>query len=430
MSGGDRPAVSTGVVPLGPPAPALAQGVELLGPYRGSGSREAPCLLRRHGRTLEVSPLLYLVCTTIDGRRDLDEIAALVGAAYGRAATADDVSWLLERKLAPLGVLAGTGPGAAGAGAVPPPTRPVLGLSARAAVIPATAVHRLTRPLTFLFRPPVLAIVLVAWAAVDAWLLASQGLARGVGHTAGSPSLLLAVAALTVAAGAFHEFGHAAACRYGGATPGPIGAGIYLVWPVFYNDLDDSYRLDRPGRLRADLGGVYFNGVFIVVLGLAYLATGFQPLVVAVAVQHLAILQQFLPFVRLDGYYVVSDVAGVPDLFSRIRPILSSLVPGRAPSPAVTGLTRPARAVVTAWVLVTVPVLIGLLVALVVRLPDMAATVWRSAHGEVLSFAAAWGDGALGAMALDCLQLGLLAVPPAGILLTVAFGVWSRLAGR
>ena len=428
MPGGDRP-VSTGVADRGSPAPALAPDVELLGPYRGSGSREAPCLLRRHGRTVEVSPLLYLVCTTIDGRRDLDEIAALVGAACGRAATAEDVSWLLEHKLAPLGVLAGATADASAA-AVPPPVRPVLGLSARAAVVPAAAVHRLTRPLTFLFRPPVLAVVLVAWAAMDAWLLASHGLARGVGHTAGSPSLLLVVAALTVAAGAFHELGHAAACRYGGATPGPIGAGIYLVWPVFYNDLDDSYRLDRAGRLRADLGGVYFNGVFVVVLGLAYLATGFQPLVVAVAVQHLAILQQFLPFVRLDGYYVVSDIAGVPDLFSRIRPILSSLVPGRPPSPAVTGLTRPARAVVTAWVLITVPVLIAVLVALVVRLPAMAATVWRSAQGEVLSFAAAWGDGALGAMALDCLQLVLLAVPPAGVLLTLALGVWSRLAGR
>ena len=67
--------------------------------------------------------------------------------------------------------------------------------------------------------------------------------------------------------------------------------------------------------------------------------------------------------------------------------------------------------------------------ALVVRLPAMVATVWRPAHGAVLSFAAAWGDGALGAMALDCLPV-VWAVPPAGVLVTLAFGVWSRLAGR
>jgi hypothetical protein len=48
----------------------------------------------------------------------------------------------------------------------------------------------------------------------------------------------------------------------------------------------------------------------------------------------------------------------------------------------------------------------------------------------VLSFADAWGDGALGTMALDCLQLVLLAMPPAGLLLTLAFAVWSRFAAR
>ncbi len=131
-------------------------------------------------------------------------------------------------------------------------------------------------------------------------------------------------------AGAFHELGHATATRYAGAEPGAIGAGIYLLWPVFYNDLDDSYRLGRTDRLRCDLGGVYFNVLFILVLFVAFGLTGFTPLLVVAAAQHLVILQQFLPFVRLDGYYVVSDLAGVPDLFRRIRPVLAGLVPGRA----------------------------------------------------------------------------------------------------
>ena len=44
-----------------------------------------------------------------------------------------------------------------------------------------------------------------------------------------------------------------------GARPGRIGIGIYLVWPVFYTDVTDSWHLSETGRLRSDLGGVYFN---------------------------------------------------------------------------------------------------------------------------------------------------------------------------
>ena len=50
----------------------------------------------------------------------------------------------------------------------------------------------------------------------------------------------------------------------GGATPGVMGAGLYLVWPAFYTDVTDSYRLGRGGRVRTDLGGLYFNALVAV----------------------------------------------------------------------------------------------------------------------------------------------------------------------
>ena len=62
----------------------------------------------------------------------------------------------------------------------------------------------------------------------------------------------------------FHEFGHAAAARTGRRTPGAMGAGLYLVWPAFYTDVTDSYRLGRGGRVRTDLGGLYFNAIVAV----------------------------------------------------------------------------------------------------------------------------------------------------------------------
>jgi hypothetical protein len=88
---------------------------------------------------------------------------------------------------------------------------------------------------------------------------------------------------LVMTACVFHEFGHASAARYDGARPGTIGVGLCLSFPVFYTDVSDSYRLDRRGRLRTDLG-VYFNAIAVVAAGMAYFATGFKPLLVFVVV--------------------------------------------------------------------------------------------------------------------------------------------------
>ena len=73
--------------------PRLADGVELLGEYQGSGYRQPPSLVRRpDGQVIQMSPLLYLVISRIDGVRDAETIATLVSADLGRALTADQVS--------------------------------------------------------------------------------------------------------------------------------------------------------------------------------------------------------------------------------------------------------------------------------------------------------------------------------------------------
>jgi putative peptide zinc metalloprotease protein len=72
--------------------------------------------------------------------------------------------------------------------------------------------------------------------------------------------------------GVFHEFGHAAALRYGGGKVRGMGWGLYLIYPAFYTDVTDSYRLGRWAKIRTDIGGVYFHLIFavgLIALGLA-----------------------------------------------------------------------------------------------------------------------------------------------------------------
>lgn len=365
---------------------------------------------------VEVSPLLYAVVAAIATDPRPVEAAASVSAALGRRVTADNVEYLAATKLRPLGLMDDA--------AVAVPSRSTLALTLRAGVVPASVVRWLASGLRGFFLPPVVVVVLAAVAAFDTWLV-SHGLGSALREVTARPTMTLTVIGLTLVGGAFHELGHAAASRYAGARPGVIGVGIYLLWPVFYNDLNDSYRLDRAGRLRCDLGGVYFNAVFVLVLGAVYSVTGGEILLLAVAVQHVAIVQQFLPFARLDGYYVISDLAGVPDLFRYVRPVLRSLRPGR-PAPEVATMKPRVRAVVIAWVLVTVPLLILCAVVLIVRLPAVMAAAWRASvlNGHALVAGVEGRDP--GAAAVALVSLVLVAVPFVGLFAAVAAEVRGR----
>ena len=342
-----------GQVPGSPQLPRLADGVELLGAYQDSGYRDPPSLVRRpDGQIIQMSPLLYAVISQIDGVRDSAAIAGLVSADLGRALSADQVRFLLSAKLLPLGIVA-----AEGAPAVAPRANPLLALRARCTLLPervANAAGTLLRPL---FRWPLVVAVVASVLALDYWIFAVHGLTQGLHQVLRDPAGLLVVVGLSVVSALFHECGHASGCRCGGARTGVIGFGIYLVWPSFFTNVTDSYRLSRAGRLRTDLGGLYFNLIFMLVLAGVYAATSDELLLLVIAVTHLEMLEQLLPFARYDGYFILSDLVGIPDLFARVLPILRSAL-GRGPAdPRVTGLRRRSRIVVTAWVLVVVPLL-------------------------------------------------------------------------
>jgi len=380
--------MTAAAVPGPADAPRLAQGTELLGEYKNSGYQHPPSLVRRaDGQVIQMSRLLYLLACRIDGHRDPAAIAALVSGDLGRELTASQVRYLITAKLLPLGIIAGPG-----APAAPPTASPLLALRARATLLPERAANVVAALLRPMFRWPVMAAVAATVAAVDYWLFASHGLAAGLQQVLRAPAQLLIVLALTLASAAFHECGHAAACHYGGARPGRIGAGIYLVWPSFFTNVTDSYRLGRGGRLRTDLGGLYFNLIFILATAAAYAATSAWALLLVIALTHLEMLEQLLPFARFDGYYILSDLTGIPDLFARAAPIVTCTLTGARPDPRTEGLTRPARITVTAWVLCVIPLLTVTIGYLLVHLPQTNRALWHAATSQAhLTAAAAAG---------------------------------------
>jgi putative peptide zinc metalloprotease protein len=227
---------------------------------------------------------------------------------------------------------------------------------------------------------------------------------------------LLVVLGLSVLSGAFHECGHATGCRYSGARPGVIGVGIYLVWPSFFTNVTDSYRLSRAGRLRTDLGGVYFNAVFVLALAGLYAATSAQIVLLAIAVTQLEMLEQLSPLVRFDGYFILSDLAGVPDLFARVVPILKSALPGGRRDPRVAGLRRGTRVLVTAWVLCVIPLLTFAMGYLLLHLPQVNRALWRSASLQAHLMATAAAGHHYAIAAVDAIGAALVTLSLAGTL--------------
>jgi putative peptide zinc metalloprotease protein len=190
-----------------------------------------------------------------------------------------------------------------------------------------------------------------------------------------------------------------------------MGAGIYLVWPAFYTDVTDSYRLDRRGRLRTDLGGLYFNCVFALATFAVWMATGWDALLLVVPLQLMQMVHQLLPFVRLDGYHILADITGVPDLFARIKPTVTSALPGQEPDARVQALKPWVRVVVTAWVLAVVPLLLLSLLFAVITLPRILATVWDSLGLQWDALRGAWSEADVLAVLAGILSIVAVALP-------------------
>jgi putative peptide zinc metalloprotease protein len=399
-----------------PARPRRTAGLELLGLYRDSGFKEPPYLVRRaDGQVVQLSQLLYLVAEAADGRRDEEAIAAAVSEQVGRTLTADNALLLIERKLRPLGVMAA----ADGSEPVLEKREAALALRRRRPFVAEANVQRIARVFQPLFHAPVVAAALAALLALDAWLFFDHGVAGPMRSAIYEPVLLLGVFVATIAATAFHEVGHAAACRFGGARPGAIGAGVYLIWPAFYCDVTDAYRLERRGRLRTDLGGVYFNAIFSLLAAGAYFATGVEALLLVVVAQHFVVAQQLLPLLRFDGYYVLTDLTGVPDILSRVRPILRSLVPWREPEAAVKELKPWVRVVTTLYLAIVVPLVAGLTAWVILGAPRLFATIFDSLAGHAEAASAAAGDGDLPAALLRALEGAGLLLPCLAIGMTL-----------
>jgi putative peptide zinc metalloprotease protein len=389
--------------------------VELVGEFQGSGFAERQWLVKRGERFVQLTELLYRIVEEADGTRTVDEIAARVTDSSEWLVSPKNVRDLLEARLVPLGLVAGSRPEAAQP-IVQTSDRSPFALAARTRALGPHAIDQVAKVTQYLFAPPIAIAALVAALAAHVWLYSMHGLTGAFLDALYTPSSLLVILGVVLVAAVVHEFGHASALRYGGGRARGMGFGLYMVFPAFYTDVTDSYRLGRWSRVRTGLGGPYFHLLFAAgLIGLS-LATGYEFMLVAVLLINFEIARQFIPFVRLDGYWVLADLTGIPDYLSQIGPFLRSVFPRLARGGSRLPPLKPwVKAAFGTYIALTLPVLVGLLVLLIRFLPRLMTLLWDAiaTQLEFLSIGFRAGDGV--GVATAVVELLVLTLPVVGL---------------
>jgi putative peptide zinc metalloprotease protein len=120
-----------------------------------------------------------------------------------------------------------------------------------------------------------------------------------------------------------HELGHAVVATRHGVRVAHMGVAFLVLWPMLYTDTSESWRLrNHRHRLRIAAAGIAVEMALagVSLLGWALTAPGplrsaFFYLATTSLVMTLALNSS--PFMRFDGYYVVSDALDMPNLHDR-----------------------------------------------------------------------------------------------------------------
>jgi putative peptide zinc metalloprotease protein len=122
-----------------------------------------------------------------------------------------------------------------------------------------------------------------------------------------------------------HELGHGLACRYCGAQCGEMGVMLLAFVPCLYCDVTDAWLLpSKWSRIAVSCAGIY---VELIIATIAVFVWYFSEpgLLNTICLNTILVcsvgtlLFNANPLLRYDGYYVLSDLAGVPNLQQRAR---------------------------------------------------------------------------------------------------------------
>ena len=143
---------------------------------------------------------------------------------------------------------------------------------------------------------------------------------------------LLSFAFALMLAKTLHELGHAVVATRYGVRVAHVGVAFLVLWPMLYTDTGESWRLrDHRQRLHIAAAGMT---VEMVLAGLALLGWVLTPpgalrsafFYLATTSLVMTVALNISPFMRFDGYYVLSDALDMPNLHDRSGAIAKTAI--------------------------------------------------------------------------------------------------------
>jgi len=301
--------------------PKLKTAVELK-PF-DNGTTESKYIMAYMGRHWIIAEELYYVLCVMDGQRSYEDIIRELELAYSIQITMEQLNVIVEDYLMSKGMLVGS--------ALPDETMRKQTKQSKYFwfQIPIIS-ERLLGKMKILAWPykKAIALVIIMLCIPNAFMMLCT-LSQPESFTALTRlsmqewGILLGIIILS---GYIHEFGHIGACINYGMSPGHIGFAFYMTMPVLYADVSRVWMLDSKKRAVVDLGGMYFEVVFLSAITCIGLLKNMELLVLAASIRFVGLAYNFNPFMKMDGYWLFGDLTGIANLHDTVSKFLKASI--------------------------------------------------------------------------------------------------------
>lgn len=231
-----------------------------------------------------------------------ESIAPELSRALDQPVTADDIRYAVEQKL-PKVLFEKTG------------EVPQSPLSWQIELASARTLDSILSFNSVFFRPESVITTIIVFVVLEVLMLPILAEPVRAPHWTGG----LASIVLTLIGVAIHEIGHLSACHHFRARHGGFGFGLYWIFPTFYADVTGTWSLSRMQRAAVDVGGLYFQSIYLSMVAMWALSVKDPTIpVTTLLLSHTMMLYTLNPVLKFDGYWMLSDISGTVNLHQRI----------------------------------------------------------------------------------------------------------------
>lgn len=185
-------------------------------------------------------------------------------------------------------------------------------LKLKVELLPTRLVGLLSKPLQWVYAPDVFWIAFLLCSSVVPMVYFVSDANQVIAQTDYVLYFSLLYATMLI-----HELGHIGACAKYGLKHGGVGFGFYFIMPVMYADITEVWLVDRSHRVIANLAGIFNEILYAGALAIVYLITGNGTCLAVALTVFTMVIWEFNPFVRFDGYWVLSDLTNTPNLLQK-----------------------------------------------------------------------------------------------------------------